>query len=257
MGPPTFEDPKAAVLRNRANGEDGHQAPKRPEGLRKVYRLLPRLQYLVHARNGSRVADDRNSWPNSSSHRRFPQAYSSLSPTFIFAMSLFSCPRLSLLLLALATLPPSIIAEPLPSSIVIFHPADGSIANSSADEASQYGLIGGSPGDYLQKVEFSLTYPNGTVSGGGGVSSGGCLSRGGTYTFGFNNSQAGEYVSWSSAYCSSTLIQFSLSRPQMLEALVSVAVEVDGVCPGPEDHQNSTVSVKWRYALPMLLHSLC
>lgn len=155
-----------------------------------------------------------------------------------------------LLLLALVSLARAIIAEPLPSSIVVFHPADGTIANSSADAAWHYGINGtGTEGDYLQRVEFSLTHPNGTVSGGGGVSSGGCLMRGGVYTFGFNNSQAGDYVS-----CALLLVKprkFSPPRLQMLEALVSLATEVDGVCPGPEGHQNSTVSFKWRWVAPL------
>ncbi|ORY54595.1 hypothetical protein BCR35DRAFT_355868 [Leucosporidium creatinivorum] len=122
-----------------------------------------------------------------------------------------------LLLLALAALLVSTIAEPLPNDLVVVIPDNGTIANST-DGVSTYSLDNtGRAGDYLQNVVFTLTYPNGTSSAGGGVSSGGCITREGFYTFGFNNSQAGDYV---------------------LEAELLLAPKVDGSCAGPDQIAN-------------------
>lgn len=120
-----------------------------------------------------------------------------LSPSFTTMLSSTRSPLL-LLLLAFAAILGSTIAETLPNDIVVVIPANGTIANST-DGVSTYSLDNtGRAGDYLQNVILTLTYPNGTSSPGGGVSSGGCITRSGFYTFGFNNSQAGDYVSGAS-----------------------------------------------------------
>lgn len=105
---------------------------------------------------------------------------------------------LLLLLVALASILVSTIAEPLPNDLVVVIPANGTIANST-DGTSTYSLNNtGRAGDYLQNVVFTLIYPDKTSAPGGGVSSGGCITRSGFYTFGFENSQVGDYVSSSS-----------------------------------------------------------
>lgn len=102
---------------------------------------------------------------------------------------------IQLLCFALAATFASTIAEPLPSELVLTLPVNGTARNSTGG-ISTYTYDGTADvGEYLRIVNFtSLTYPNGTSSPAGAVSSNGCKTLGATYTFGFDNTQAGDYV---------------------------------------------------------------
>ena len=79
-------------------------------------------------------------------------------------------------LLSATSLARPTVAASLPDDIVMFYPPEGSMMNSTIDAAWHYGFTEGPKveGAYSRNVTFSLTYPNGTVSPGGGVSSGNC-----------------------------------------------------------------------------------